>query len=382
VFYNVTYYDTKHFSSSNDDVKVGYGKSTNVFDDTEDDLAESFKKCTREQTIKNSALFKREPTTCPNEIWYDQWIEQFIRTKASAAVAAAADDENDADVFVNVEIGCNKGTDAILNLRQFTKNERVDIGRFQSLTKFPEFSCSWEHDKWNRAVAQNRNSSSNSTRSNNNNNNNNNNVKYRHYCVEASLETYEPVYNAVKEMGLDKLGLTVHYYAVSSSSWPKTVKFPKISPGQENIGIGMTENPNKLLEKYTDFHDVPVITLDEFVFEQKMEQIDVLKIDTEGNDALVLIGAAKTLLKLKPKYIQFENHGVGNWKTANLKDSIDLLDSLSYDCFWATISGKLIQMTNCFHESYSSFKIWSNVACYHRGAKKLKQIMDTFVVAG
>ena len=66
-------------------------------------------------------------------------------------------------------------------------------------------------------------------------------------------------------------------------------------------------------------------------------------------------------MSLKPSYVQFENHGVGKWKTFDLKDSIDMLDAMEYECFWSTNSGKLIQATNCWHESYSKFKIWSRV---------------------
>ena len=207
-------------------------------------------------------------------------------------------------------------------------------------------------------------------------------IKYRHYCIEASYETFERVHAAAEEMKLADIGLTVHYNAVSSSSWPNTVKFPKITAGQENIGIGMTENPNLKTERYSEFHQTPAITVDEFVRKESITRLDVLKIDTEGNDAAVLIGASMTLLSLKPSYVQFENHGVGKWKTFDLKDSIDMLDAMEYECFWSTNSGKLIQVTNCWHESYSEFKIWSNIACYHRSDRTLKRIMDAYVAVG
>ena len=43
-------------------------------------------------------------------------------------------------------------------------------------------------------------------------------------------------------------------------------------------------------------------------------------------------------MSLKPSYVQFENHGVGKWKTFDLKDSIDMLDAMEYECFWSTNS--------------------------------------------
>lgn len=326
---------------------------------------EVYPKCAEEQIERNVKLFQKEPTTCPDEKWYDEWTQEIIIGKN--------ENEDDTNSFVAIEVGCNKGTDAILQLRRFTKDARASVATFQKLTNFPEFSCSWEQKKWDEAVRGSFVKDDDPGQKKG--------IKYRHYCIEASYETFERVHAAAEKMKLADVGLTVHYNAVSSSSWPSTVKFPKITAGQENIGIGMTANPNLKTQTYSEFHQTPVITVDEFVRKENMlEGLDVVKIDTEGNDAAVLIGASKTLMSLKPSYVQFENHGVGKWKTFDLKDSIDMLDAMEYECFWSTNSGKLIQVTNCWHESYSKFKIWSNIACYHRSDRTLKRIMDKYVV--
>jgi len=323
--------------------------------------SEVYPKCDASRIERNAKLFRKEPTTCPDEKWYDEWTRSIIGSEVGS--------------FAAIEVGCNKGTDAILQLRRFTKEPRASVARFQKLTSFPEFSCWWEKKKWDEAVRGSSSSSGDDRGSSKG-------IKYRHYCIEASYETFERVHAAAEEMKLADIGLTVHYNAVSSSSWPNTVKFPKITAGQENIGIGMTANPNLKTERYSEFHQTPVITVDGFVRKESITRLDVLKIDTEGNDAAVLIGASMTLLSLKPSYVQFENHGVGKWKTFDLKDSIDMLDAMEYECFWSTNSGKLIQVTNCWHESYSEFKIWSNIACYHRSDRTLKRIMDAYVAVG
>ena len=33
-------------------------------------------------------------------------------------------------------------------------------------------------------------------------------------------------------------------------------------------------------------------------------------------------------------YIEFEHHGVGDWKTQKLEDAIDLLSSYGMICYW------------------------------------------------
>ena len=52
-------------------------------------------------------------------------------------------------------------------------------------------------------------------------------------------------------------------------------------------------------------------TLDNFFkdFDPKFSEIDLIKIDTEGFEHEVLVGAANTLVKYRPKFIQIEfNH--------------------------------------------------------------------------
>ena len=54
---------------------------------------------------------------------------------------------------------------------------------------------------------------------------------------------------------------------------------------------------------------VPVITLDSYYTKNLkgiFESLDLLKIDTEGFEYEVLMGAQQTILELKPKFIQME----------------------------------------------------------------------------
>jgi FkbM family methyltransferase len=49
--------------------------------------------------------------------------------------------------------------------------------------------------------------------------------------------------------------------------------------------------------------EVPVTTIDAVVSEQALERIDVIKIDVEGNELAVLLGAGATLKELRPTLI-------------------------------------------------------------------------------
>lgn len=125
--------------------------------------------------------------------------------------------------------------------------------------------------------------------------------------------------------------------------------------------------------------EVRLTSVDKFVSDEGIFKVDILKIDTEGKDALVLLGAVRTLSNLQPRYITFENHGIGHWKKASVKETIDLLDGLSYTCFWATYDGFLIRITACWDSSYE-YKGWSNIACYNRNYKKSARVLESYAL--
>ena len=62
---------------------------------------------------------------------------------------------------------------------------------------------------------------------------------------------------------------------------------------------------------------------------------DIMTVDTEGSDALVLLGAAKTLASGRVGYLEFEYHAIGPWARRALSDVIAYLDNLAFDCWWA-----------------------------------------------
>ncbi|MFL9710433.1 FkbM family methyltransferase [Methylobacillus sp. Pita1] len=53
-------------------------------------------------------------------------------------------------------------------------------------------------------------------------------------------------------------------------------------------------------------HIVNMITLDEFVIKYKLNNISLLKIDTEGNELNVLMSALESIRKRKVNAMQFE----------------------------------------------------------------------------
>jgi FkbM family methyltransferase len=55
--------------------------------------------------------------------------------------------------------------------------------------------------------------------------------------------------------------------------------------------------------------DIKTDTLDHVVSDLRVNSIDILKIDVEGHEASVLLGAKSTLSRCIPRFIQLESHG-------------------------------------------------------------------------
>ncbi len=75
---------------------------------------------------------------------------------------------------------------------------------------------------------------------------------------------------------------------------------------------------------------VEIIKLDEFIIEQNISTIDLLKIDTEGNEFNVLLGCIENLKNKKIKAIHFEFNEMNIISKVSFKDYWDLLSDYRF----------------------------------------------------
>ena len=87
--------------------------------------------------------------------------------------------------------------------------------------------------------------------------------------------------------------------------------------------------------------------VDEHVQQRSIQYIDILSIDAEGNDALVLEGAAAVLPK-RVGYVEFEYHVMGAWANTTLRHVIRQLQWQGFVCYWLGIDA-LWRITGCWH---------------------------------
>jgi FkbM family methyltransferase len=91
-------------------------------------------------------------------------------------------------------------------------------------------------------------------------------------------------------------------------------------------------------------YTVDVITLDGFCAEQRIKSIDLLKIDTEGNELKCLIGAKQLLEDGKIKAIQFEFNEMNIISRCTFKDFWELLSN--FKLYRLLPGGELLEIRN------------------------------------
>ena len=185
------------------------------------------------------------------------------------------------------------------------------------------------------------------------------------YCIEAMNSTSSVVQRVFRKQHWDS---TIHVVQAAVSSARGKALFPVSFIGQEAMGLdtGGGGAGHEL---------VPVITVDELVMENRLSRVDMLSIDTEGNDAKVLLGSIHTLPLVR--FLEFEYHKAGHWGQSDLQLITELLDQHGFDCYWQGNQGQLWRLTGCWDDSYYSKRDWSNVACVKRKEHRFHAVMET-----
>jgi FkbM family methyltransferase len=235
-----------------------------------------------------------------------------------------------------VWIGCNKGDDLLAAAREWSQNVSYDSHRLRAYWQgLPDGGrvCAVKDAEFPVDAHRIR--------------------PVRGLCVEPMAATIDVVRRAFDVEGWTPALEVVH---AAVSVVPGEAAFPKARAGYEALGIGSAA---------AETEPVRVVTLDELTESRGLDAIDMLAIDTEGNDVRVLIGGMRTLSRVR--YLEFEYHAQNHWGVSSLEDWVDMLDVyLGFDCFWMGNAGQLWQLTGCWHDSYYERRAWSNVACAHR----------------
>jgi FkbM family methyltransferase len=188
------------------------------------------------------------------------------------------------------------------------------------------------------------------------------------------IHTFEPLKSAYDVLLQVRTSFNIsrmHIHQVAISNRTGIAYMKKCSIGAESWALmpagrdGPNERPFK----------TKTITLDDFVEQNKIkQQIDLIKIDTEGADPLVLQGAKNLFSQEQIRMLIFENHRVGAWGKTNLLDVIESLNNKGFTCYMLGKTG-MIRLTNCWSAVFD-VKRWSNILCVHRREERLQRFLD------
>lgn len=147
--------------------------------------------------------------------------------------------------------------------------------------------------------------------------------------VPSQIYAFEPIPELNKRLKVLFPETHVHLLAISNANTTTQFKIPKIN--HTHFLTRGTLNTNFVEENEQSFKiiDVQTITLDHFCNEQKVQHIDLIKIDVEGHEYAVIKGALKTFEAFKPiLIIEIEQRH----HTENIADIMSHIKQLGYSC--------------------------------------------------
>lgn len=99
----------------------------------------------------------------------------------------------------------------------------------------------------------------------------------------------------------------VHEVAITGDASLTQIEFGSCNEGNERCGVRTNKGPDDG-DVYSRGRFVEASTIDKWLYEEGIETLDVLAIDTEGHDPEVLRGADKLLRRRGVKILEFERH--------------------------------------------------------------------------
>lgn len=119
---------------------------------------------------------------------------------------------------------------------------------------------------------------------------------------------------------------------------------------------------SKIYESKTTSHRILLKCLDNFIESEMIKSIDLLKIDTEGNELNVLMGAKEAISKGKIKVIQFEFNEFNILNRIFLRDFFELLKDYK---FFRILRKGLMPLRN-YDPSLCEIFLYQNILAVHK----------------
>jgi FkbM family methyltransferase len=172
-------------------------------------------------------------------------------------------------------------------------------------------------------------------------------------CFEPSTYTHELLSNNLESVIRPDLTITVEKLALSSQSGETALSI--VHPG---AGVNsLVEVPGTIVGAET----ITRTTLTNYAASNAIDHIDLLKIDAEGHDMDVMLGAMPLFIDHAIKVVQFEYNWRWIYSRHFLKDAFELLRPNGYEIFKITPLG-LLAMAE-YKTDFETFIEGNYIAC-------------------
>lgn len=186
------------------------------------------------------------------------------------------------------------------------------------------------------------------------------------HAFEPSALTFARLKKNLEAAGF-KSGLQLHQLALSDSPADDAILRINEAGGGTNTLVQAGEANGAGEEQ------VEVSTLDRFCEQQGIETVDLLKIDTEGNDCNVLRGGQKMFASGHIRVVQFEYNHRWIYARRYLRDAFEFLGEADYQVGKVTPEG--IEFYREWHPELEKFVEGNYVACRAEAKKLFPQIV-------
>jgi FkbM family methyltransferase len=143
----------------------------------------------------------------------------------------------------------------------------------------------------------------------------------RVHAFEPQPEISALLANSSRENSFD--WMDVHACAVSREDGTLTLSIPDKNFGEASL----MRSPEG-----STHHETPVISLDSFATNRKLDHIRLLKVDVEGHEESVFSGAERLLQENPPDFVLFESNSERTIPVLN-RGSVKILRSHQYDIY-------------------------------------------------
>ena len=141
------------------------------------------------------------------------------------------------------------------------------------------------------------------------------------HCFEPSNESCKILENKYKQ----KVNITINHKAVSDFSGSAVLNVNAFNETNSLLeSATINESINELTKKQSS-EEVQVIRLQDYCLQHCINEIDLIKIDTQGNSYNVLLGMEPLLKEKKVKYLYVEAEFVEIYKNEKLFSEIEIL---------------------------------------------------------